>query len=444
MSSRAAAPAVTGVAPDRGLSRTGCRSLALAVLCAAVALGQDSQPSRISGEERVSDWLDDLNALTVELPKHHLNAFFKTSREEFLTASAELRRDIPSLADRDIVVRMMRLVAKIGDAHTTLDTSSVMKDGGLYPFAANWFSDGIFITHAPTGREELVGARILKIEDLPVEEAARRVGAVYPAENDAMFRNQIRRTLNSADLLAAVGVAKSDRTITLTIRENDTQSAVELKAAPPTEYNKWVSRPAADALPLYRQERPRANWFEPLPAGKAIYVQYGRCADEAGQTVAQFTEDLLKKIDEMSASRVILDVRRNGGGNSALAMPLTIGLGKREKLRERGGVIVIIGRATFSSAQLNANEWRHALGAVVVGEPTGQKPNAYGEIKNFELPHSRMKVWYSTKFFRTDSADPPSMTPDLDVSVASADYFSGKDPALEAALAYQAEAEPEP
>jgi hypothetical protein len=77
---------------------------------------------------------------------------------------------------------------------------------------------------------------------------------------------------------------------------------------------------------------------------------------------------------------------------------------------------------------------KEQLGATLVGEPTGQKPNAYGEIRWLVLPNSRIAVRYSTKYWRTASDDPPSLEPDVFVSATSSDYFDMRDPALEAAF----------
>jgi len=46
-----------------------------------------------------------------------------------------------------------------------------------------------------------------------------------------------------------------------------------------------------------------------------------------------------------------------------------------------GGVIVLIGLDTSSSAQLHAVDLEAKLGAVLTGEPIGRKPNAYGEVR---------------------------------------------------------------
>src|SRR5262249_25597824 len=99
-----------------------------------------------------------------------------------------------------------------------------------------------------------------------------------------------------------------------------------------------------------------------------------------------------------------------------------------------GGIVVLIGRYTFSSAYLHAARLKEKLGATLVGEPTGQKPNAYGEVRTFALPHSQILVRYSTKYWRTTAGDPPSLEPDVLVRAAAAHYFGLRDPVLEAAL----------
>ncbi|HEX4568373.1 MAG TPA: hypothetical protein VH138_17185 [Vicinamibacterales bacterium] len=55
----------------------------------------------------------------------------------------------------------------------------------------------------------------------------------------------------------------------------------------------------------------------------------------------------------------------------------------------------MIGGATFSAAIENAMELREKLHATLVGEPTGGRPNIYGNPKTLTLPNSQLKVQYS-------------------------------------------------
>jgi hypothetical protein len=64
---------------------------------------------------------------------------------------------------------------------------------------------------------------------------------------------------------------------------------------------------------------------------------------------------------------------------------------------------------------------------------------AYGEVRfPFFLPNSHIMVRYSTRRFRMEPGDRPSLDPEVLVQTSSADYFSLKDLLLEAALAYRA------
>jgi len=88
---------------------------------------------------------------------------------------------------------------------------------------------------------------------------------------------------------------------------------------------------------------------------------------------------------------------------------------------------------------MNALDFRNKTKALLVGEPTGGRPNHFGEVKTFTLPYSGLTISYSTNYFRFAKDDTPSLLPDIPAEPSSADYFAGRDPALEAILNYQAE-----
>jgi hypothetical protein len=76
------------------------------------------------------------------------------------------------------------------------------------------------------------------------------------------------------------------------------------------------------------------------------------------------------------------------------------------------------------------------LGAVLVGSPTGGKPNSYGNVSTLQLPNSLLQVGYSTRYYQIVSgSDPPWIAPGLAVEPTVADLRAGRDPLLEAAIA---------
>ena len=94
----------------------------------------------------------------------------------------------------------------------------------------------------------------------------------------------------------------------------------------------------------------------------------------------------------------------------------------------------MIGRRTFSSAILNAIDLKKQTPAIFAGEPTGGKPNHYGEVQMFRLPQSGLMVTYSVKYFRVIEDDPDSLVPDLLIEPRISDYLNKADPVLETVL----------
>src|SRR5437899_2745433 len=77
---------------------------------------QDKVPDLSSLTE--AQWREDVRYFAAELTKRHKNAFHNISRQDFEKAVAELDAALPSLSPSGIVVGMLKITARIGDAHT--------------------------------------------------------------------------------------------------------------------------------------------------------------------------------------------------------------------------------------------------------------------------------------------------------------------------------------
>ena len=131
---------------------------------------------------------------------------------------------------------------------------------------------------------------------------------------------------------------------------------------------------------------------------------------------------------------MVVDVRHNTGGNSALFsdnfMP---------KLRDYSGTrdlvtYTIIGRRTFSSGLWAAIDMKNEFNTLLVGEPSGNKPNHYGEVRNFMLPNSKFRVTYSIKYWKKVDGDPDALYPDLRYEITWKDMMKGRDIFMEKIL----------
>ena len=201
----------------------------------------------------------------------------------------------------------------------------------------------------------------------------------------------------------------------------------------------------------------------------------------------ELLNDVFKRINDAGSKNMIIDVRTNSGGNSALGDALTqmftakpyrhysmkwkrsqqyvdemarkratlpdeyLKLKPGEFLssdsatvtpgdqshRFRHGVYILSSKETFSSAQMFLAVIKANGLATIVGEETNQPVCSTGEIFFFNLPNSRIRTSLSTKSFIPPGGcnGAAGVIPDIAVRTRVEDHRSGRDVILETALA---------
>lgn len=374
-------------------------------------------------------WQQDVRYLSSELARLHMNAFHTTSEEAHRSQVEVLLAAIPNLNDGQITVELMRLVAATGDAHTEF---AIFDSVPLHflPADLRWYGDGLYVRGISEAYPQAVGAQVLKIGSLTAEEAYQAVLPLISHENDSWARLKSSNYLNVAELLEAVGVVAQAGAVPFTLKdESGREFAVSID---PLEPGQAVDFLSARIQPAFYQSRPdEPFWYEYRASSNTLYFRYAACTDPFGfrATVAE----MWRLADERPVERLIVDLRGNGGGNSLQFERWFLpGLAARPALDDPDRLFVLIDKGTFSSASDNAASMLVHTNATFVGEPTGGKPNSYGEVRYFRLLNSRAMVFYSTNYFETlPGSDPPSIEPHIFVAPSAAEVFAGRDPVLE-------------
>src|SRR5690606_1258512 len=144
---------------------------------------------------------DDLDVLANEIATGHRDPFHFAGKARFGQAVSELRGRIPLMKHYEVVAGLQRLAALVGDGHTFVDTSGVY---GRFPLEGFWFEDGFRVVRAAPGYREALGARIVAIGPLSIEEAQRRIQQFVPqAENRWYVLHASARQLMGVEPLAA-------------------------------------------------------------------------------------------------------------------------------------------------------------------------------------------------------------------------------------------------
>lgn len=427
----------------------------IALLVAFVADYQDvakATPNLLSAQSataNLDEWREDLRVLAQELPRRHINAFHTLSAEAWAENVEALDAAIPSLPDHVVLIRMTRLLAMIGDAHTSLSWTSQRYPLRRYPIFLTNRPDGIFVTQITAERRETLrgpadysralGGRVTHIGGMEIEQVKQRVTTLISTDNNVWPAFALPNYLVVPEVLHALGIVNDMAHGGFTVEDADGRR-YEINLAP-VEQSELAQLPYF-AWPGFRRRtqpliftRPAAQfyWYEYLEAERTVYFRYRRCAEMPDLPFATFSRELLNVLDTRPVDRLIIELRDNTGGNSAILDPFIEAVRSRSRLNQTGRLFVLINRGTFSSGMLNAITLQSRTRAILVGEATGGKPNAYGEVRNFTLPHSGLTVNYSTKFFRLVASDPPALMPNVFVEYPWAAFQAGRDPVLEAA-----------
>ena len=400
-----------------------------------------------AGLTRDEGWRADVMFLAREIKRRACAPFREISEPEFDAAVDRLAREVPGLSNFQILAGMMRLLRPLGDGHAFVLPAQDGKDTQLsLPVRFYRFTEGLFVTAASEAYRQLTGAQVLSVDGHPVDEVLAAVEPLLSRDNDQQVTWIGPEVLRWTPLIHALGLLGDPGQATLTVRFGDqTTGTVTVESVAGSYLSLttprpagWISLPdlAGAPAPLYLRNSDAPYWFEYLPADAAVYFQFNGVGDQPLEPIAAFCQRLFTFIDNHHVSKLVIDLRWNGGGNTYLVQPLLHRLIGCQKVNQRGSLYVIIGRATFSAAQNTATAIERETSAIFVGEPTGSRPNFIGETIPFTLPYSRALVNVADLYWQTSwpMDHRPWIAPELYAPPSFEAYSQNRDPAMEAIL----------
>ncbi|MEW5915275.1 MAG: hypothetical protein AB1762_02665 [Gemmatimonadota bacterium] len=371
----------------------------------------------------VARWREDLRFFAAELPSRHVQAFKYVAAEQFAREVAAFDAAIPRLSDAQIRWRFMRLTALLRDGHTN---AQIPQYGQRLPVTMFWHDDGPYITAATAEHAALLGRRVVRLNGHDVKALGDTVRLYLPHENEYGFRARAGFILFYPGAQRDVGLGTDSSATTLELETRDgRRSTVTLSVVPRAGFAPALP---PNGEPLYRQRLTEKYWFVHLPDAQTVFVKYNQCRDN--EAFRALTDSVMRLMDS-GATRLVVDLRNNSGGSSQVIKPLIAAIRARPSLNQPQSLYAIIGRATFSSGMAAAHDFRTQTNGTIVGEPIGERPNTFGELRRFTLPNSKIEVSYSTRFYRLVEGEPDAFTPDTSVVTTPQSIVEGRDAVLE-------------
>jgi hypothetical protein len=374
-------------------------------------------------------WRADLRYLAEELPKRHANAFFLISRATFDSEVAALDRRIETANSDEIFVGLQQIVKSIGDGHTGMGTAPPDRRGMPIKFAK--FGNEFRVSGVGDGLDEALGARLVKIGGIPIQEVWERV-LTMTSQGELM---ELRREdaliyLSRGYALHGLRIIPDRNHATYSLEDDFGHPFdVDVQGLAPGESGRMKSGYSDAALRFQRADQP--FWCQALDEQHAVY-----CAWHGYQKLEDNAKAMFTLIDQSHPSKLIIDMRDNGGGDNTVGEAQIVKpIAARRDLNAKGHLYVLIGPTTFSAAMNNAAQLQDDTHAITVGETIGEKPNSYQEPRQFRLPNSHLVVRASTLYYTFRKSGENAVHPNKEIIPTWDDVKSGRDPVLDWALA---------
>lgn len=385
---------------------------------------------------RVESWQFDLQFLVSEIKRLHVNMYHTISENNFETMVAIIHKKIPTLSDQQIVFEFMKLLASTGNGHNFI-VPAYAKRGSFsqLPLQFYLFSDGLFIVAADEEYRHLVGSKVVSIGNTAVEEALERTKKVNARDNEMQHLWLAPHYLGLAEVLEGLNIVDSAKDISITIENTKGEQHIILPKLRAMNFNGFPKLPAlANSDEVHNLRVKKTYWYQHIPEQSAFYVQYNYVHNAGLQSFESFNLELRHEISLLKPDNIILDIRHNAGGDGSTYPPILKTLMQFESIKPDGKLFVVIGRNTFSAAHNLLLDINRLNRPILVGEPSGSRPNALSEAGWVKLPYSGTWGVVSSQFHQASKAEDHRIwvSPHVPVGLSSKDYFLGNDPAMDA------------
>jgi hypothetical protein len=351
----------------------------------------------------------------------------RISKEEFsvqmelLVCSLEtLNQKKPILETQldEIVVSIMKVIAKLATAHMGCDYKE-FSENNILPVHFIWLEDGLFIKHAEAEHKDLIGRQVISINRVVVTDVYEKLKELisYETENGAIHKSEA--LLRQVRLLKALKIADSKEQLRLEFSDG---SHFDVKT---------VFRSALDKGGI------NLNSYSILGSGSILRIDINNFPYDRIKEFNEFYDEVIDFARNPNIQKIIIDLRDNEGGNPDLFKYFLEKLKAIKEGRKVGPLRVscLIGRKTFSSAVVAANQLKKQVGALIIGAETGGFITGYGGFKEVSAKSPlRLGVCLTTCLFIFDNSEPKPVLPDIAVEQSSEDYFLNIDIVLKRAI----------
>ncbi len=395
-------------------------------------------------------------------------AFGPEARAEAGRRLDALAASSTTLGPDHLRVALLRIAALADNGHTAVFSDA--RRGGLprlLPIRVSDFADGFYVMQTEPANADLLGARVVAIDGLPVDEVVARLETLRGG-TPAFRRQYAGRVLNAADNLHGLDVSPTAERSTWSFALKDGSTAERtfdsyrpgpgeplpsswrVRSPEPIPGDRvWQAFKAAP-LPVTYRSPDRTFRALTIPSTCFALVQLKANDDVGAEHIKDFLRRTESHLRTQKPCAVIFDLRQDGGGDYTTTAAFAAAL--PGLLSPRARVYVLTGPATFSAGITTAVFTKQAdpSRVMLLGEPAGDRLAFWSEGGSGCLPNAPLCFHFTTgrHDYGHDCTDwrtcfwlnwiyparVDTLQPEETIPTTFTAYANGHDPVLERAL----------
>jgi len=399
------------------------------------------------------------------LKENHV-IFNNTSREEFSKECDKFIKDKKEHTIVDTVLDLNVLASSLKQGHLGFRSGFFTEQ---LPIDLIMFNDGYYIKKCAEEDNDMLGSKLLAINNTPIEEVEDKVSKYFLGENKNISRVFATENIKIVDNLRRENIVDGNE-ITLKLEKN---GKIFYKNLIPIKHQNWefgkinssytdfyffnvneilnITKVSnfASIKPLNKKNYTERNFYSEAK-NKDLIIYYNSCYENPEYITYNFTKEINEKLYKNKPSKIVIDLRFNTGGFLKNYLSILKEIGLYQIKNPNTQVKVLISNKSYSAAGFATIETMRKLDNVeIIGSDSGftikttTGVDSLLYIKNLKAycQYARVLLFQNYELedvfnhnYKNYDYEGDMLTPDFHAEKSFADYMIGNDPAMNYAL----------
>lgn len=400
------------------------------------------------------------------LKENHI-IFNNTSREEFSKECDKFIKDKKEHTIVDTILDLKVLTSRLKQGHVGLKDNYFTE---ILPIKLSEFSDGVYITTSYKNDIDILGSKLLGINDISITEVESKLFKYAYGENKNFRHISSIGNLVILDMLKRENIVKGQEVRFKLLKDGEVfYKNINPYKIEKREYGRLNSdysdmyfidsKKMEDKIkntdfttiaPLERINLIEKNFYT-VTKNKDLIIYYNSCSDNEEFNMHNFSKEINEKLHKNKPSNIVIDLRYNVGGRSELYHQILKELEFYQLSNPDTKIKILVGSFTYSASGFATLETMRTLDNVeIIGGDSGFTiKTTTGVDSLFYIKNLKVYCQYAARFldiqnyqkedvfqhnYKNYDYERDMLTPDFHAEQSFADYMIGNDPAMNYAL----------